>query len=256
MQRLSISKRVARVIKNKILHNIFRSPRMPDDEAIAGNVAGSSTIKQPFWRLSDFLADSTNQLTAKIVEDDRRNAAQTEEEISEWLILYDQSLEFLFAAFEAAYRQTGRWVAQDHVRSAMVMLVSATNHLLLIRHAIAFGYYPETQSLLRAVHERSSLALLFISEPDWSRKFLAGDRIDQVNVDRALADSFGDDNDPDDVKAIYDSFRGKFELRSKVTHPNLQSFVGRTAEFTYEDWKNDEVSALAGSVGRCSVRNA
>ena len=203
-----------------------------------------------FWNLSIFLEGDPKKLVKETLDADRKNASLSEVAVKEWLDIYDRGLVFLFAALQSSYKFKEGWIGKDNLRSALAMIASATNHLILIRHAISMGYYPESQSLFRGVHERSSLALSFVVAPEIAVKFLKGDRINQPEVDRSIADAFADESDPEVSKEIYADFRGKFARRSKLAHPNLQSFVGRTAEFTYEEWKANEIEALANSVGK------
>lgn len=117
------------------------------------------------------------------------------------------------------------WKSRLNLRAAMAMAGSALNYILLARHSILLGYYPEARDLLRGCHERITRCYLFHVDNEATKRFFSGKQILQKEVDDRLAELFEHD---ENKKDIYDRLRKSYKSSSAVIHPNLKSLRLRT----------------------------
>jgi hypothetical protein len=127
-------------------------------------------------------------------------------------------------ALQAVYRLTDEWKDNDSNRAAMAMLTSTLNYVLLARHGILLGYYPEVSDLLRSCHERISRSYLFFYNGKFANSFLSGKRIKQREVDEELSRL---EKDPGKENELLAGLRQYYGFFPDVAHPNLKSFEAR-----------------------------
>ena len=108
------------------------------------------------------------------------------------------------------------------MKAATAMANSTLNYLLLARHAVLFGYFPEVRDLLRGCHERITRCYLFYADKDKAQKFLSGQEIPQRDVDKKLAAILKVDD------TLRKMMRDSYSSQSSLVHPNLESLSART----------------------------
>jgi len=175
------------------------------------------------------LTDDFNKLPARnvlknILRDDRKNYDRAELELGKDIKLLDDAIILYMESLQAAYRLVNKWKSNVSNRAAMAMLVSTLNYVLLARHGILLGYYPEVQDLLRSCYERISRCYLFFYSEKFSNKFLSGNQIKQCKVDDELSKLEKED---DKRKVLYEGLRKYYRFMSDVAHPNIKSFAAR-----------------------------
>ena len=138
--------------------------------------------------------------------------------------LLDDAIILYMESLQAAYRLVDKWKSNVSNRAPMAMLVSTLNYVLLARHGILLGYYPEVQDLLRSSYERISRCYLFFYSENFSNKFLSGKQIKQVKVDEELSKL---EKDEDKRETLFEGLRKYYGFMSDVAHPNLKSFAAR-----------------------------
>lgn len=183
------------------------------------------------WHLTDdFVKLPARDVLKNILRDDRKNYDRAELELGEDITLLDDAVVLYMEALQAAYRLVDEWKNNVSNRAAMAMLVSTLNYVLLARHGVLLGYFPEVQDLLRSCYERISRCYLFFYSNDCSRTFLSGKRISQAQVDGKLSEL---EHDPDRRRELLRGprgLRGYYGFMSEVAHPNLKSFEARYGE--------------------------
>jgi len=175
------------------------------------------------------LTDNSNKLPARdvlrnILRDDRKNYDRAESELGEDIKLLDDEMVLYIKSLRAAYRLIDEWKSNDCNRAAIAMIVSTLNYILLARHGILLGYYPEVRDLLRSCYERISRCHLFSLDDETARRFLVGEQIGQKEVDRKLRSL---EENPDRRNELYEGLRRYYRFMSDVAHPNLKSFEAR-----------------------------
>ncbi len=178
------------------------------------------------------MTDDFNKLPARdvlknILRDDRKNYDRAESELSEDFEFLDDAIVLYIESLQAAYRLVDKWKDNDSNRAAMAMLISTLNYILLARHGILLGYYPEVRDLLRSCHERISRCPLFFSDGETARRFLAGKEIWQNEVNQKLSKL---EKDLDKREEIRKSLNEYYGWLSEDVHPNLKSFRARYGE--------------------------
>ena len=177
------------------------------------------------WHLADDFTKLPARDTLKnILTDDRKNSERAESELAEDIKLLDDAIVLYMEALRAAYRLVDEWKDNSSNRAAIAMLTSTLNYILLARHGILLGYYPEVRDLLRGCYERISRCYLFFYSEKLASSFLTGKKIKQYEVDKELSrlekDSGKEKRLPTDLRQYYGFF-------SDVAHPNLKSFEAR-----------------------------
>lgn len=175
------------------------------------------------------LTDDFNKLPARdvlknILRDDRKNYDRAELELGEDIKLLDAAVILYMESLQAAYRLVDKWKSNVSNRAALAMLVSTLNYVLLARHGVLLGYYPEVQALLRSCYERISRCYLFFDSEKFSSKFLSGKQIKQSEVDEELSKL---EKDKHKKETLLKGLRKYYGFMSDVAHPNLKSFAAR-----------------------------
>ena len=180
------------------------------------------------WHLTDdFTKLPAGDVLRNILRDDRGNYERAESELSEDIKLFDDAIVLYMESLQAAHRLVDKWKDNDSNRAAIAMVVSTLNYILLARHGILLGYYPEVRDLLRSCYERISRCYLFFYSKKFADGFLSGEQIKQYIVDEELSRL---EADPDKRKVLHEGLRQYYRFMSGVAHPNLKSFEGRYGE--------------------------
>ena len=183
-------------------------------------------MKDEFWHVrSDFLTSDPHQIVKDTFNDDKKNYARAELELSKDVSLLDDALALFITSLQGGYRKSKNWKDNDSVKAAVAMANSALNYLLLARHSILLGYFAEARNLLRGCHERITRCYLFYADVDEARKFLTGKKLcngsEQSYVDHKIANILKDKESLSALREMYDS-------QSSHVHPNLESLRVRT----------------------------
>ncbi len=177
------------------------------------------------WHLTDdFTKLPSRDVLKNVIRDDKKNYNRAESELSGDLQLLNRAIVLYIEALQAGLKNVEKWKSNNSNRAAMAMLKSTLNYILLARHGILLGYYPEVRDLLRSCYERISRCHLFFYKERFASKFLSGKTIWQVDVDRELSKL---EEDPVKREELYTGFRQYYGSLSGVVHPNLESFIGR-----------------------------
>jgi len=185
-------------------------------------------MENEIWHLTDGFnkLPATDALNS-ILRDDRKNYDRAESELSEDIELLSKAIVLYIESIQAAYNIIDKWKDNDSNRAAIAMLVSNLNYILLARHGILLGYYPEAQDLLRSCYERISRCYLFFHSKKFANRFLSGKQIKASEVDVELSKL---EKDPDKREELFISLRKYYGFMSDVAHPNLKSFQARYGE--------------------------
>ena len=182
-------------------------------------------MEEKIWHLTD---DSNTlpprDLLKNIIRDDKGNYEKAELELGADIKLLDDAITLFIQALQAAYRLTDKWRGNDSNRAAIAMLVSTLNYILLARHGILLGYYPEARDLLRSCFERTLICLLFFHDGKYARRFLSGEKIWPREIRKELSRL---EEDTEKSKELHKSLNEYYDFLSKVVHPNLKSFEAR-----------------------------
>ena len=182
-------------------------------------------MEEKIWHLTDdFNKLPARDVLKNILRDDRKNYDRAESELGEDIKLLDDAIILYMESFQAAYRLVDKWKGNVSNRAAMAMLVSTLNYVLLARHGVLLGYYPEVQDLLRSCYERISRCYLLFHDEKFARIFLSGKQISQSTVDKELSKIEQNTSRRDE---LYESLRKYYGFMSDVAHPNLKSFEAR-----------------------------
>ena len=177
------------------------------------------------WHLTDdFSKLPARDVLKNILRDDRRNYDRAGLELGEDIKLLDDAIILYIESLQAAYRLVDKWKSNVSNRAAMAMIESTLNYVLLARHGILLGYYPEVQDLLRSCYERITRCYLFFHSGKFANRFLAGKQITQSVVHEELSKL---EKDKDNRKVLFKGFRKYYGFMSDVAHPNLKSFAAR-----------------------------
>jgi len=181
-------------------------------------------MKDNFWHArSDFLTSEPRNVVRGILEDDKRNYARAESELSNEVASLDDALTLFVTSLQGGYRNAQEWKDNVSVKAATVMANSTLNYLFLARHAVLLGYFPEVRDLLRSCHERITRCYLFYADKDKAQNFLSGQEIPQRDVDKKLATILKVDD------SLRKMMRDSYSSQSSLVHPNLESLSARTA---------------------------
>lgn len=185
-------------------------------------------MKDGFWHVKhEFLSSAPRDVVKGILEDDKKNYKKAEAELSKELTLLDDAFTLFVTSLQGGYRNSEQWKDNISVKAAVAMANSDLNYLLLARHAVMLGYFPECRDLLRSCHERITRCYLFFVDKDEAKRFFAGEEIKQKDVRKKLSSILASGNDErksEILKLLQDSYRHQ----SQVIHPNLESLSART----------------------------
>lgn len=180
------------------------------------------------WHLTDdFIKLPARDTLKNILGDDRKNSERAESELAEDIKLLDDAIVLYMEALQAAYRLIDEWKDNNSNRAAIAMLTSTLNYILLARHGILLGYYPEVRDLLRSCYERITRGYLFFYSKEYADNFLSGGKIKQYEVDKELSRL---EKSPHKEKELLTGLRQYYGFFSDVAHPNLKSFEARYGE--------------------------
>ncbi|HJX13833.1 MAG TPA: hypothetical protein VJ377_09975 [Dehalococcoidales bacterium] len=180
---------------------------------------------EEIWHLShDFHKFPARDVLKNIIIDDRKNLERAESELSEDITLLDDAIVLYVESLQAAYSLIDKWKDNNSNRAAIAMIVSCFNYILLARHGILLGYYPEVCDLLRSCYERISRCYLFFHTKEFANKFLSGKPIWQNEVDKQLSKL---EEDPEKREGLLKKLREYYGFLSGDAHPNLKSFEAR-----------------------------
>jgi len=176
-----------------------------------------------------YLTDDFDKLPARdvlknILSADRANYDKAESELGEDIELLDNAIVLYIEALQAAYRLMDKWKDNKCNQAAIAMIISTLNYILLARHSVLLGYYPEVRDLLRSCHERISRCYLFFHSEKFANEFLCGKEITQSVVDKELSSL---ETEPGSRKLLLQDLRQYYEFLSDTAHPNLKSFDAR-----------------------------
>ncbi|MFC1949558.1 hypothetical protein ACFLW0_05245 [Chloroflexota bacterium] len=185
-------------------------------------------MENEIWHLNtDFNTLPARDGLQNILRDDRKNYDKAELELGEDIKLLDDALVLYIEALQAGYHQVDKWKDNDSNRAAVAMLISALNYILLARHGILLGYYPEARDLLRSCFERTLSCFLFFHDEKYARRFLSGKKIWQGEIRKELSSL---EEDTDKSKELHKRLNEYYNILSEVVHPNLKSFEARYGE--------------------------
>jgi hypothetical protein len=182
-------------------------------------------MKENIWYLSnDFNKLPPRDFLKKIIGEDKGNYEKAELELGADIKLLDDAITLYIRAIQAAYSLTDKWRGNDSNRAAIAMLVSTLNYILLARHSILLGYYPEARDLLRSCFERTLSCLLFFHDGKYARRFLSGGKIWPGEIRKELSKL---EEDTEKSKELHKGLTEYYDFLSEVVHPNLKSFEAR-----------------------------
>jgi hypothetical protein len=183
-------------------------------------------MKEKIWYLrNDFTKLPAKDILESTLEDDRKNYDRAITELEQEIKILDEAIILFIQSLQAAYIQIDKWKTNNSNRASIAMLVSVLNYILVARHMVLLGYFPEIQEILRSCHERTSRSYLFFYSLEYANKFLSGEQIKQATVDDELSKL---EKDPDKKSDIYRDLRKYYrDYLSGVAHPNLKSFEYR-----------------------------
>ncbi len=215
-------------------------------------------MKDNFWHVrNDFLTSEPRDVVRGILDDDKRNYARAESELSKEVALLDDALTLFVTSLQGGYRNAEEWKDNVSVKAAVAMANSTLNYLFLARHAVLLGYFPEVRDLLRSCHERITRCYLFFVDKDEAQKFLSGERLakysEQAYVDKKLATILKVDD------TLRKMIRDSYSYQSSLVHPNLESLSARTAGPESEELNERIVKyplfggLLSSDIGRLTV---
>lgn len=180
------------------------------------------------WHLTDdFTKLPAVDVLKNILRDDRKNYDRAESELGADIKLLDDAIILYVESLQAAYRLVDKWKSNISNRAAMAMLVSTLNYVLLARHGILLGYYPEVRDLLRSCFERISSCHVFFYNGEFARRFVSGEKIWPREIREELGKFEQDSDKSRDLRKSLDEY---YTFLSEVVHPNLKSFQSRYGE--------------------------
>ncbi len=173
------------------------------------------------WHLTnDFLKLSAADVFKHILRDDKNNYNRSESEL-DVIKLLDSAIILYVESLQAAYRLVDKWENNISNQAAMALLGATLNYILLARHGVLLGYYPEVRDLLRSCFERISSCCVFFHDENFARRFLSGEEIRPSKIREELSKL---EQDPDKSRELHGRLGKYYKSLCKVVHPNLKSF--------------------------------
>ncbi|MGD9143441.1 MAG: hypothetical protein PVG61_06320, partial [Dehalococcoidia bacterium] len=100
------------------------------------------------WHISGSLTlHPARGVLVSLITDDKKNYKKAEQQFSDDLKLLDDSLVLYVNSIQGAYSTQQKWRNQSTFEAPIIMFSSVLNYLLLIRHSILLGYFPEIPTL-------------------------------------------------------------------------------------------------------------
>lgn len=187
-------------------------------------------MKEEIWYLrSDFTKFPAKDVLEKTLEDDKKNYDRATSELKQEIQILDEAIILFIESLQVLYIQLDKWKTNNSNRASMAMLTSILNYIVVARHMVLFGYFPEVQEILRSCYERTSRGYLFFYSLTYANEFLSGKQIKPKTIDEELSKL---EKDPAKKSEIYRGLRQYYGYLSEVAHPNLKSF-----EYRY--WSED-----------------
>ena len=204
--------------------------------------------RDKFWNIRDELLTAEPEVVLQhILEDDEKNYARAQDELSESLKLFDRVLVYIILHLKGLYSVRDDWIKDGQKRSAIGMLVSAFNFLLLARHSLLLGYYAEARGILRDCYERTSRAWLFSHDNTASEQFWNSEKsLYQKDVDKRISDFIRHPEGEGAGSELRNRLRGMYTRQSSFVHPNLQSFSARTVNM--DSGSGDDLREKVGMI--------
>lgn len=186
-----------------------------------------SETHRSLWHYdSDFLVIPPATAVAKVISDDAANYREAQKRLVKELALYDRGLTLMTALLQVAQRQQDSWKDDDRVLAAIDLSYSSLNHLLWLRHSILLGYYAEAQSVIRAIHERTTRCLLCRYDLSEAHRYLRGEWQSQIIVDKKL--SCRAESEPPARATLLKSLRDRYGGLSEQSHATTIAAEART----------------------------
>ncbi|MGD0781184.1 MAG: hypothetical protein ABR954_10480 [Dehalococcoidales bacterium] len=185
-------------------------------------------MKDKFWNVHrNFLSASPLDIVKSLFNDDKKNYSMAESKFSKEIALLDDALVLFISSLQGAYRSLDKWKDNTSTKASIAMANSTLNYILLARHAVLLGYFPECRNLLRSCHERITRSFLFYADINEAQKFLSGKQLstksEQSYVDNKLAKLLAADD------GVLKILRAAYHFQSSNIHPNLESLSVRIA---------------------------
>lgn len=182
-------------------------------------------MKDELWHFHiDFNSSSyARDVLMDILSADKANYDKAISELNKEIELLDSAISLHIELLQAAYRQVDSWKNNPSLRSTIAMAESALNYIFLARHGVLLGYYSEVRNLLRSCYERISRCVVFFANEKEAKRFLSGEKIQQVEIDKKLSELATQGNNDELLKSL----REYYGAISEDIYPNLHSFEAR-----------------------------
>lgn len=200
------------------------------------------------WHMSgSFLSRPAKEVLSSLISDDKKNYEKAEQQFGNDLKLLDDSLVLYINSIQGAYSLQPKWRNQSTFEAPIIMFSSVLNYLLLIRHSILLGYFPETPTLFRSCHERITRGYLFWLNKSEADRYLSGKKRNQKEIDIKLSAVLVS-RGPEENK-IYSELRRVYRYESEMSHPNLSSLKMRYGDLEADKLKDKVIdSPMLGGI--------
>jgi hypothetical protein len=193
-------------------------------------------MEKVFLQYKDLLKTPTTEVLRDWLEKDLENYQIAQRKLLEKITLLDDAIALFMESIQGGYQTFEQWKDNPSNQAAVIMANSTLNLLLLCRHSVLLGYYPETLHLLRGCHERITRCYLFFLDADEAKRFLdnSGKPIGQKTVDNKISRIL-DKDEGEKQKEILEVIRKSYRIKSGALHPNIESMKLRTGGNKGED---------------------
>ena len=186
------------------------------------------------WHLSGSMLSKPTDVLSSLISADKKNYEKVEKEFNEDIGLLDEALILYISAIEGIYSVKERWQNKSTFEAPIILFSSVLNILLLIRHVVLLGYFPETPTLFRIIHESMTRAYLFWLNESEANRFLSGKTRKQEKIDDKLS-ALGGPKKKEERKA-YKALRQSYKRQSGMSHASLAS-----NKFRYGDLETEKL---------------
>ncbi len=192
------------------------------------------------WHMSgSLLSRSAKEVLSALISDDKKNYEKADQQFGDDLKLLDDSLVLCIKTIQGAYSVQQKWRNKSTFEAPIIMFSSVLNYLLLIRHSILLGYFPETPMLFRSCHERITRGYLFWLNESEADRYLSGKKRKQEEIDNKLSLALASRSSEE--KEIYCKLRRVYSHESEMSHPNLSSLKMRYGDLEAEKLKDKAI---------------
>jgi len=182
------------------------------------------------WHIDNTLSKlPPRDALGRILTDDLATYKKAQTDLREEIQLLDDAIALYVELIQVAYNRLDEWKGTPTLKASIGMAVTALNYILLVRHSILMGYYPEARGLLRSCYEAITRCYLFFVDDKEAKSFLSGGEIRQTHVDTRLGAIFA----VEDGDRVRSGLRKYYRDQSKVVHPNIESLQARVLEPTF-----------------------